>query len=91
MDRAALACGNLLLGNDEGAAAIELQVFPFEVASKGSAVRAHRRRLRSDARRPPLLPWMAGRADPGGVLRLGPPANSRWRGARAYLCVCGRY
>ena len=31
MDRMALACGNLLLGNEEGAAAIEVQVFPFEV------------------------------------------------------------
>ena len=35
MDRAALTCGNLLLGNDEGAAAIELQVFPFEACFEG--------------------------------------------------------
>ena len=58
MDRLALACGNLLLGNDEGAAAIEVQVFPFEARFDGGArVRVDRRRLRGDARRRPLLPW----------------------------------
>jgi 5-oxoprolinase (ATP-hydrolysing) subunit C len=90
MDRAALTCGNLLLGNDEGAAAIELQVFPFEACFEGEhhfALTGADCGATLNGR--PLLPWMAGRADPGGVLRLGPPANSRWRGARAYLCVAG--
>jgi 5-oxoprolinase (ATP-hydrolysing) subunit C len=31
MDGVALAVGNILLGNDEGCAAIEVQVFPFRV------------------------------------------------------------
>ena len=31
MDPLALAAGNLLLGNEENAAAIEVQVFPFAV------------------------------------------------------------
>ena len=31
MDQLALAVGNLLLGNPEGAAAIEIPLFPFEV------------------------------------------------------------
>ena len=31
MDPLALAAGNLLLGNDAGAAGIEMQVFPFQL------------------------------------------------------------
>jgi allophanate hydrolase subunit 2 len=31
MDGAALAAGNILLDNDEGCAAVEVQIFPFQV------------------------------------------------------------
>ncbi|EWY36196.1 hypothetical protein N825_29515 [Skermanella stibiiresistens SB22] len=90
MDGMALACGNLLLGNEEGAAAIEAQVFPFEVrfetdgafAITGADCSAT---LDGD----PLPPWSAAWAVAGAVLRLGLPAPGRWRGARAYLCVEG--
>jgi 5-oxoprolinase (ATP-hydrolysing) subunit C len=90
MDRMALVCGNLLLGNEEGAAAIEAQVFPFEVrfdmdcafALTGADCAAMLDGM-------PLPPWSAVKARSGAVLRLGLPASGRWRGARAYLCVAG--
>jgi biotin-dependent carboxylase-like uncharacterized protein len=90
MDRMALVCGNLLLGNEEGAAAIEAQVFPFEVrfdvdcafALTGADCAATLDGM-------PLPPWSAVKARTGAVLRLGLPAFGRWRGARAYLCVAG--
>ena len=49
MDGLALACGNLLLGNTEDAAAIEIQVFPFEARFDGDCGnRIDRRNLRGD-------------------------------------------
>jgi biotin-dependent carboxylase-like uncharacterized protein len=90
MDRMALACGNLLLGNPDDAAAIEVQVFPFEVrflaegviAVTGAACGATLDGV-------PLLPWSAVAAADGAVLRLVLPEGTRWRGSRAYLCVGG--
>ena len=38
MDPLALAAGNILLGNDEGAAAVEIPVFPFRVRFASSTV-----------------------------------------------------
>lgn len=90
MDRLALACGNLLLGNDEDAAGIEAQVFPFEVGFEAEcafAVTGADCDAALDGA--PLLPWSAGHARAGQVLRLGPPAGGRRRGARAYFCVAG--
>ena len=74
----------------EGAAAIEAQVFPFEVrfdvdcafALTGADCAATLDGV-------PLLPWSAAKARAGQVLRLGLPQPGRWRGARAYLCVAG--
>jgi biotin-dependent carboxylase-like uncharacterized protein len=90
MDPLALASGNLLLGNDEGAAAIEVPVFPFEVrftedcafALTGADCTA-----RLDGM--PLLPWWAHQARAGQTLQLGPPQLGRWRASRAYLCLPG--
>jgi len=90
MDRMALACGNLLLGNDEGAAAIEVQVFPFEVRFEVDlAFGLTGADCAATLDGAPLLPWSAASARVGQVLRLGLPAGGRWRGARAYLCVAG--
>ena len=90
MDRMALACGNLLLGNPEGAAAIEVQVFPFEARFLAEVVIAL---TGADCGATldgvPLLPWSAAAAADGAVLRLGLPEAARWRGSRAYLCVGG--
>jgi len=90
MDPLALAAGNLLLGNDEGAAAIEVPVFPFELrftedcafALTGADCAARLDGL-------PLLPWWAHQARAGQTLQLGVPLQGRWRASRAYLCLPG--
>ena len=90
MDPLALASGNVLLGNDEGAAAIEVPVFPFQVrfaqdcsfAVTGADVAA---RLDDT----PLLPWWSTQARAGQVLHLGLPQGGAWRGSCAYVCVAG--
>ena len=87
MDPLALAAGNILLGNDEGAAGIEVPVFPMRLrfgvdgafALTGADVDA-----RLDER--PLLPWTAVRARAGQVLQLGlPRRGGHWPASRAYL------
>jgi biotin-dependent carboxylase-like uncharacterized protein len=90
MDPLALAAGNLLLGNQPGAAAIEIQVFPF-------ALRFHARcafaltgadcAARLDDQ--PVPPWWSATATPGQTLRLGLPRGTKWRASRAYLCLAG--
>jgi biotin-dependent carboxylase-like uncharacterized protein len=91
MDPMALAAGNLLLGNDENAAAIELQVFPFQLrfgvdcifAVTGADTSAQLDGL-------PVLPWWRSAARAGQVLRLGPPRRGgAWPASRAYLCLAG--
>ncbi|MGG5808253.1 biotin-dependent carboxyltransferase family protein [Falsiroseomonas sp. CW058] len=90
MDGMALAAGNILLGNEEGAAAVEIPVFPFrlrfEVAA-GFAVTGAHVALSLNERR--LLPWWTARAGAGDVLEIGPPEAASWRASRAYLCVAG--
>ena len=91
MDPLALAAGNLLLGNDEGAAGIEVPVFPFEVrfdADCAFAVTGADCMARLDDAS--VLPWWACEANAGQVLRLGVPRqDGTWRACRAYLCVAG--
>ncbi len=90
MDPMALAAGNLLLGNDEAAAAMEVQVFPFQLrfsedcvfALTGADVAAQ---LDGHG----VLPWWRTRAAAGQVLRLGTPRRGPWSASRAYLCVAG--
>jgi len=86
MDRPALRIANMMLGNDEGAAAIEVAVFPFRLrfleptsfAVTGASCRA---RLNGE----PLPPWWSGAADAGDELRLDPPKE----GSRAYVAAGG--
>ncbi|MFM7025698.1 MAG: biotin-dependent carboxyltransferase family protein [Limnohabitans sp.] len=90
MDRLALAAGNILLGNDEDCAAIELQVFPVrlrflsdcDLALTGADGDA---RLDGLA----LLPWSAHRARAGQELQLGLPRLGQARTSRSYLCLPG--
>ncbi|HSV81552.1 MAG TPA: biotin-dependent carboxyltransferase family protein [Ramlibacter sp.] len=91
MDPLALAAGNLLLGNDEGAAGIEVPVFPFQVrftadcafACTGADCAARLDEL-------PLPPWWTHEARRGQVLQLGlPRQDGAWRASRAYLCLAG--
>ncbi|WP_337008484.1 biotin-dependent carboxyltransferase family protein [Pantoea sp. AS142] len=86
MDTLALRAGNLLAGNDENAAAIEVQMFPFRVrflrdtriALTGADCRAQ---LDGEA----LPPWWGCQVRSGQVLELHYPRV----GARGYLCVAG--
>jgi biotin-dependent carboxylase-like uncharacterized protein len=86
MDTLSLRLGNLLLGNEEDAAAIEIPLFPFEVrfledctfAITGAACGA-----RLDGERLPGN-WVA-QARKGQVLNLTYPSS----GSRAYLCLAG--
>ncbi|CAH5456928.1 KipI antagonist, partial [Klebsiella pneumoniae] len=86
MDPLALRAGNALLGNEENAAAIEVQMFPFRVrfladtwiALTGADCRA---RLDGDE----LPAWWGCAVRKGQVLELRFPR----RGARGYLCVAG--
>jgi len=91
MDPLALAAGNLLLGNDEGAAAVEVPVFPFQVrfaADCAFAVTGADCAARLDHM--PLPPWWACEARAGQVLQLGvPQQGGAWRASRAYLCLAG--
>jgi len=90
MDRLALSCGNILLGNPEDAAGIEAQVFPFELrfeADQAFALTGADCGTTLDG--VPLLPWASAAAKAGQVLRLGLPRAGRWRGARAYLTLAG--
>jgi biotin-dependent carboxylase-like uncharacterized protein len=86
MDRPALRIANMMAGNDEGAAALEIAVFPFRMrfvepasfAVTGAACRAS---LNGD----PSPPWWAGKASAGDELRLDAPLE----GSRAYVAVGG--
>jgi biotin-dependent carboxylase-like uncharacterized protein len=90
MDPLSLACGNLLLGNEENAAAIEAQVFPFEIRlAADCALASTGADCAATLDGSPVLPWSSFPAGAGQVLRLGPPQGGRWRGARAYVCVAG--
>jgi len=90
MDKLALAAGNLMLGNETNAAAIEVPVFPFKLrfgedcafALTGADCAA---RLDEQL----LMPWWICQARAGQVLTLGLPQGGAQRGSRAMLCLAG--
>ena len=90
MDDLALASGNILLGNPEDAAAIEIQIFPFQIRFLGDTAFAVTgadcgAKLDDVA----LLPWWVYAASAGQVLHLGLPRRDVWAASRAYLCLAG--
>ncbi len=90
MDPMSLVAGNLLLGNDDGAAAVEMQVFPFQVVFHidcDFALTGADTAAQLDGR--PVLPWWRTTARAGQMLRVGMPQRGAWPAARAYLCVAG--
>jgi 5-oxoprolinase (ATP-hydrolysing) subunit C len=90
MDTLALAAGNILLGNNENDAAIEVPVFPFRARFRQGvrfAVTGANVAVRLDGRK--FLPWWTCEAAEGQVLELGAPGPSAWKASRAYLCVSG--
>lgn len=86
MDPLALRAGNLLLGNDENAAAIEVQLFPFRVRFlQNSSIAVTGADCRATLDGTPLPPWWGCGVRAGQVLELRYPRS----GARGYLCVAG--
>jgi biotin-dependent carboxylase-like uncharacterized protein len=86
MDRVALAVGNILLGNPENSAAIEIPLFPFQARFLKDGVFAlcgadSGAELDGQA----MPPWWARQARQGQVLTLNVPRN----GARCYLALAG--
>lgn len=86
MDALALRAGNLLLGNDENAAAIEVQMFPFRVRFlRDSCIALTGADCRAQLDGIALPPWWGCRVRSGQLLELRYPRG----GARGYLCVAG--
>lgn len=88
LDRAALALGNRLLGNDSGCAGLELLFGGFAArfdAPAWFAVTGAAGPITLDDR--PVDPHRAQHADAGAVLRIAPPSA----GARSYLTVRGGF
>ena len=86
MDKLALTVGNLLLGNEDGAAALEIQTFPFRLRfEKDTAVAITGADCGARLDGQPLPPWWAMPVSKGQVLELTTPIRS----ARAYLCFAG--
>jgi biotin-dependent carboxylase-like uncharacterized protein len=86
MDTLALRAGNLLLGNEENAAAIEIQVFPFRVRFQAdTAIALTGADCRAQLDGVDLPPWWGCNVRSGQVLELRYPRH----GARGYLCVAG--
>lgn len=86
MDTVALRTGNLLLGNAQGLAALELQTFPVRLrftCATAIALTGADGQASLDGR--PLLPWWACSVKAGQVLEVNYPRQ----GARVYLCVAG--
>jgi biotin-dependent carboxylase-like uncharacterized protein len=92
MDPLALAAANLLLGNDENAAGIEVPIFPFALrftADCAFALAGADCAARLDGE--PIPPWWAARARRGQELTLGLPQGRPPRPCRAYLAVAGGF
>jgi biotin-dependent carboxylase-like uncharacterized protein len=90
MDHLALRLGNLMLGNLEHAAGIEIPVFPFRarfLRDLDFAITGADRDAELDGR--PVLPWWTRRARAGQVLTLGGAQAGPGAGARCYLLLAG--
>ncbi len=86
MDALALRAGNLLLGNDENAAAIEVQMFPFRIRFlRDTSIALTGADCRAQLDGVALPPWWGCQVRSGQVLELRYPRI----GARGYLCVAG--
>ncbi|MBW9114626.1 biotin-dependent carboxyltransferase family protein [Rhizobium cauense] len=86
MDPLAVRIGNILLGNDEGAAAIEVQTFPFKLTfcvSGAFAVTGADGELRLDGTE--ILPWCTHLVEAGQILEIAHPEKL----ARAYIMFAG--
>ncbi|MFT8802214.1 MULTISPECIES: biotin-dependent carboxyltransferase family protein [Gluconobacter] len=86
MDGVALQAGNILLGNQRGAAALEIQTFPFVVRfDEACFVAVTGADAKLDLSGRPFLPWSLKHVEAGQLLSVERPSV----GARVYLCVQG--
>jgi biotin-dependent carboxylase-like uncharacterized protein len=88
MDQLALAVSNLLLGNPEGAAALEIPVYPFQVRflqDCAFAITGADGKVQLDKK--DIAPWSVNQARAGQVLKIGLPVPAS--GSRAYLALSG--
>lgn len=86
MDRMALAVGNILLGNADDAAALEIPLPPVRFLFREDcafALTGADCRATLDGK--PVPPWWAMEARAGQILQLSAPVE----GSRAYLCLAG--
>lgn len=86
MDHTALRAGNILIGNKENDAAIEIQTFPFRIVFRQSIIFSltggiGNVTLDNDK----LPPWWGIQAQVGQVLTIDVPQH----GSRVYLCLEG--
>jgi len=88
MDFVALKAGNLLLGNEEGAAALEIQTFPCKILFNDRvifSITGAVGKITLDGER--LSPWCAAIARLEQTLVIEPPLH----GSRLYFCVKGGF
>ncbi|PSH63412.1 allophanate hydrolase [Phyllobacterium brassicacearum] len=85
MDPLALKIANLLVGNDQGAAAIEVQTFPFRLRLRETTVFAVTGGANAKIDGVVLPPWWTQTCDAGQVLELLPSPLA----ARAYVAFAG--
>ncbi|MEB2847791.1 5-oxoprolinase/urea amidolyase family protein [Rhizobiales bacterium RZME27] len=86
MDPLALKIGNSLLGNESGAAALEIQTYPFKLRfSKATAFAVTGADCGASIGGRTIQPCCALSVEAGQVLELGQPRV----GTRAYICITG--
>ena len=90
MDSAALRLGNIMLGNNENAAGLEITMVgpTLKVISGEACFTVTGAEVGVSKNGASLQCWMAHRLAPGDVLSFTPPKSG---GARAYLCVSGGF
>lgn len=86
MDELALRVGNILAGNAQETAAIEVTVFPFKARfASRMRIAVTGADCRASVGDKALLPWWSTEVVEGDVLTLNPPIA----GARAYVAISG--
>ena len=85
-DSVALRLGNLLVGNEPGAAALEMTLVGGQyVFPEGAAIALAGADFGAKLNGRPIEMWIAQAVHPGGTVKLGLTHG----GARCYLCVAG--
>jgi biotin-dependent carboxylase-like uncharacterized protein len=86
MDDVALRAGNILLGNDENAAGIEIPMMPFRVRfSRDMAFALTGADVEAEIAGRAIPPWWRSHARAGDILSI----KAMPRGARSYLTIAG--